>query len=349
MKSRIRLKPISQQVIVITGASSGIGRATAEAAADKGAKLVLASRDGDALQQMVDAFQRVGTEALAVTADVGIEDDHRRILAEALARFGRVDTWVNNAGVSIFGRIEEVSFEDQRKLFETNFWGVVYGSVVALSHLKTHGGALINLGSEVSDVAVPLQGAYSASKHAVKGYTDALRLELEDEGAPVSVTLIKPAAIDTNFVHNAKNYLDVEAQLPPPIYVPELAADAILYAATHPIRDVYVGGASKAASALARYAPSLMDKLGGMFIRQQRSSVPSSGQGGALHASRHAPGKRGNTSQPVLEHSMYTRMTTTGRGMAMAGLAVGAVVGLMLLPRSRRGWDETQAPVRSRR
>lgn len=329
MKSKPKLKHIGSQVIVITGASSGIGRATAEAAADKGAKLVLVSRDGDALAQMAEAFQRVGTEALAVTADVGVEQDHRRVLAEALARFGRVDTWVNNAGVSIFGRIEDVPFDDQRKLFDTNFWGVVYGSVVALGYLKQHGGALINLGSEVSDVAVPLQGVYSASKHAVKGYTDALRLELEDEGAPVSVTLIKPAAIDTQFVRNAKNYLDVEAQLPPPIYAPELVADAIPYAAAHPIRDIYVGGASKATSSLAKYAPSMMDRLGGMFIRQQRTDTPAAGQGGALYESRHAAGKRGNTAQPVLEHSMYTYLTTSGRSIALAGLAAGVALGVM--------------------
>jgi short-subunit dehydrogenase len=327
MKSKLRLKRVRDQVIVITGASSGIGRATAEAAADKGARLVLASRDGEALQQMAEAFRRVGTEALAVTADVGIEADHRRILDEALARFGRVDTWVNNAGVSIFGRIEEVPFEDQRKLFDTNFWGVVYGSVVALGYLKQHGGALINLGSEVSDVAVPLQGVYSASKHAVKGYTDALRMELQDEGAPVSVTLIKPAAIDSSFVQNAKNYLDVEAQLPQPIYAPAIVADAILYAAAHPIRDVYVGAASRATSAFNKYAPSLMDRLGSMFIRQQRTETPAQEQGGALYESRHAPAKRGNTSQPVMERSLYTWLATSGRGIVLGGIIVGLALG----------------------
>ena len=342
MKSKIRLKPLADQVMVITGASSGIGRATAEAAADKGAKLVLVSRDGEALKQMADAFQRVGTDAVAVTADVGVEADHRRILETALERFGRVDTWVNNAGVSIFGRIEDVSFDDQRRLFDTNFWGVVYGSVVALSYLKEHGGALINLGSEVSDVAVPLQGVYSASKHAVKGYTDALRIELQDEGAPVSVTLIKPAAIDTTFVHNAKNYLDVEAKLPPPVYAPGIVADAILYAAEHPIRDVYVGGASKATSAFARYAPNLMDKLGSMFIRQQRTEKPATEQGGALYESRHAPAVRGDSPQHVMERSLYTYLATSGRGIVLGGLVLGLAYGLArCLPnerRARRRW-----------
>src|SRR5213076_34618 len=110
-------------------------------------------------------------------------------------RFGGFDTWVNNAGVSVYGRIEQVPIEDLRKIFETNFWGVVYGSRIAMEQMKNTGGggALINIGSTLSDRAIPLQGMYSASKHAVKGFTDALRIELESESAPVSVTLIKPA------------------------------------------------------------------------------------------------------------------------------------------------------------
>src|SRR5690606_41189815 len=118
--------------------------------------------------------------------------------------------------------------EDQRQLFETNFWGVVYGSLTATSQLRLTGGAIINVGSEVSDRAIPLQGVYSASKHAVKGYTDALRMELEAENAPVSVTLIKPASVDSGYVQHAKAYMDVERRVPPPVYGPNGVADATL-------------------------------------------------------------------------------------------------------------------------
>lgn len=172
------LKPLRDQVIVITGAGSGIGAATARMAASRGAKVVLAGRQEEALQQVAQEIGQDGGTAICVAADVGVQDDHDRILAQAVERFGRVDTWVNNAGVSIYGTLEEVPIEDQRKLFETDYWGVVYGSLTAVRHMKSSGGAIINVGSEVSDRAVPLQGAYSAAKHAVKGYTDALRMEL---------------------------------------------------------------------------------------------------------------------------------------------------------------------------
>src|SRR3954466_1499031 len=150
---------------------------------------------------------------------------------EAIQAFGRIDTWVNNAGVGIWGRIEELSEADMRQLFETNFWGQVYGSLVALSQLRQHGGALINIGSVTSDRSIPLQGIYSASKHAIKGFTDALRMELEEEGAPVSVTLIKPSAIDTPYFQHAKNYMSVQPKPPAPVYAPEVVANAILRAA----------------------------------------------------------------------------------------------------------------------
>jgi len=195
----VQLKDINQQVMVITGASSGIGLTTARMAADQGARLVLNARSEDSLQSLVDEINANGGEAIYVAGDVGNEQDMRRVAQAAIDRFGGFDTWVNNAGVSIYGLIDEIDPEDHKRLFETNFWGVVNGSVVAAEHLKKRGGALINIGSTVSDRAISIQGMYAASKHAVKGFTDAFRIELEEEGAPISVTLIKPGSIDTPF------------------------------------------------------------------------------------------------------------------------------------------------------
>src|SRR3546814_20154435 len=149
----------------------------------------------------------------------------------------------------------DVPTADHRRLFETDYWGVGNGSRVAVEHLRNAGGALINIGSVLSDRAMPLQGAYSAAKHAVKGFTDALRMELEAERAPVSVTLVKPGAVDTLYEEHARNYLDVEPKNPPPVYAPELVARAILHAAEHRVRDLVVGGGGKAIPLMGRHAP----------------------------------------------------------------------------------------------
>jgi len=286
MRLKNSLKPLSQQVIVITGATSGIGLTTARMAAARGTRLVLAARSEKALQELEDQLRQRGAEALGVPTDVGSKEDMKALAQAALARFGRIDTWINNAGISIFGRLEDVPTEDSERLFQTNFWGIVNGSLEAVQHLKSDGGALINLGSELSDVSVPLQGMYAASKHAVKGFTDALRMELEKERAPVSVTLIKPAAIDTMFTVHAKNYMDVEPQLPPPLYAPELVAEAILDAAQHPQRDVFVGGAAKANSLGGFHLPGLFDRIGkSLMWDQQRSARPAATlRRDALHA-----------------------------------------------------------------
>ena len=181
---------------------------------------------------------------------------------EAVEHFGRIDTWVNNAGVSIYGRLDEVSDADSRRLFDTNFWGVVNGSLAALPHLKARGGSLINVGSEVSEAVVPLQGIYTASKHAVKGFTDALRVEIEElDKALVSITLIQPTAVDTPFPHHARNYMEREPKLPTPMINPEQVAEAILKAATEGGRDVKVGAMAVVNTAISKLMPSLGDKM----------------------------------------------------------------------------------------
>jgi NAD(P)-dependent dehydrogenase (short-subunit alcohol dehydrogenase family) len=233
-------KPLNEQVIVLTGASSGIGLATAQAAARAGAKLVLAARSEPTLQDVVRGLADSGCEALYVTADVGRSEDVQRIADAALQRFGRIDTWINDAGVSIYGRIDQVSEADAKRLFDTNFWGVVFGSLIAMPHLRASGGALINVGSEVSDTALPLQGIYVASKHAVKGFTDSLRVEIEElDHAPVTITLIQPTAVDTPYPQHARNYLDREARLPSP-HCPtsaETAAHSSMSAVKSPTRS----------------------------------------------------------------------------------------------------------------
>ena len=326
-----KLRNINEQVIVITGASSGIGLTTARMAAEQGAKLVLAARNGEALDQLASELRRQGCQVATVTADVGNAADVERIGQTALERYGRIDTWVNNAGVGTFGRLEDVSLEDHQRLFQTNFWGVVNGSLEAVKRMKLRGGgALINVGSEVSDAPVPLQGMYSASKHAVKAFTDSLRMELQKEEAQISVTLIKPAAIDTMFAVHAKNYMDKEAVLPPPVYAPEIVAKAILHCASHPKREVFVGGASKFISASRARMPRLMDRYvqATMFSQQKSKFDKMPGRPDALHAPdpTHALRERqGMTERSVKETSAYTTLSLNSKPLMTALLGGGAL------------------------
>jgi short-subunit dehydrogenase len=330
------LKKVEEQVIVITGATSGIGLATARRAAERGARLVLAARNAEALDSIVQELSRAGHEALAVAADVGDREQVERIAQAAIARFGGFDTWVNNAGVSIYGKAEDVPVEDQRRLFDTNYWGVVHGSLAAVAHLKERGGTLINIGSEVSDAPVPLQSAYSASKHAVRGFTDALRTELEHDSAPVRVTLIKPAAVDTMFIEHSKNYMDVEPRLPSPIYPPEVVADAILFAAEHPKRDIFIGSAAKAISMSARYAPRLTDKLMQAMFKSQRSDKPARDRSrNSLYAPQQDLQERGQRDTSVRSTSLYTAASTHPKTTGMVLLGVGlALAALMQVRRT---------------
>jgi short-subunit dehydrogenase len=335
----VKLRNINEQVMVITGASSGIGLTTARLAAEQGAKLVLAARNGDALDQLASELRLQGAQVATVVADVGNPPDVERIGQAALERFGRIDTWVNNAGVGTFGRLEDVSLEDHQRLFQTNFWGVVHGSLAAVKHMKLRGGgALINVGSEVSDRSVPLQAMYAASKHAVKAFTDGLRMELEKDEVPISVTLVRPAAIDTLFALHAKNYMDKEAALPPPVYAPEIVAKAILYCARHPKRDIYVGGASKLISATHDRMPRVLDHLmNATMYRQQKSKHDKApGRPDALHAPdpTHALRERqGMTERTVRESSVYTAVSLHSKPLVTALLGGGALLAAWSLSR----------------
>jgi NAD(P)-dependent dehydrogenase (short-subunit alcohol dehydrogenase family) len=337
---RISFKPLHEQVFVITGASSGIGLATARAAAAKGARLVLSSRNEAVLSEAArDINAEFGSKAgdrgrpaIPIAADVGDRAVLQKVADAAIEHFGGFDTWVNNAGLSIWGRLEEVSDEDHRRLFQTNFWGTVYGSLIAVHHLKAHGGALINIGSVVSDVSFPLQGMYCASEHAIKGFTNSLRMELEQENAPVSVTLIKPAGIDTPFPHHARNYTDKEPLLPPPVYAPEEAANAILHAATHRERDIYVGGAGRMMSSLAWYAPRAMDWFGERvgFAAQLRDESPRNPDG-ALYSPGEDGEVHGDHPGYVMNRSLYTRASlhpvVTTLAVGAVGVAAAALLG----------------------
>jgi short-subunit dehydrogenase len=278
---------MKKQVIVITGASSGIGLATAEQAAAAGAKVALAARSDLVIEQIAARIRNQGGDAVAVTCDVGRREDVENLAQVTIRHFGTIDTWINNAGTGMYGMLEEVHEGDARRLFDTNFWGVVNGSLVALPYLKAHGGALINIGSEVSEAAVPLLGMYVASKHAVKGFTDSLRIEIEQvQQAPVAITLIQPTAVDTPFPQHSKNYMAQEPKLPEPMLDPHDVAKAILRAAVKPTRNKKVGAKATLNTWMATLLPASAERFAAQQVDDLQADEPPQNPEGALfHAS----------------------------------------------------------------
>jgi short-subunit dehydrogenase len=240
--SKFKARALNEQVIVITDASGGIGLLTAKMAASKGAKVVLAASNRDSIDEVVDEINASGGKAMAVTADVSKIEDVINLKNKALQKFERIDTWVNNAGSSHYGYLLEADMDEEKKLFDLNFWSARYGSQVAILAMEKEGGVLINLGIEVSVSSRPFFGMYAASKQALKTFTDSLRTELRDKDIQVEVCHLRPAAIDT----------DLET---------EPAAEAILKCAVEPQRDVYVGGPARLTAILDTFFPQVKDMM----------------------------------------------------------------------------------------
>lgn len=333
----MNLKPIDQQTIVITGGSSGIGLATARLAAERGANVVIIARSQDGLDAAAAAIREAGGRCDTISADVGSREDVSAAVEEVIARHGGFDTFVSNAGVGAYALLEEISDADHRQVFETNYWGTVHCATEALPHLKQRGGALIVTGSIASDMPSPVLSSYTASKHAVKGYVDSLRLELMHEKAPVSVTLIQPSGINTPFVEKAFNQMDGKAMIPPPIYSPDLVAEAICRAAQTPTRDMIVGGGGRAMTLFAQMFPNVADRVlhHAFFKTALDKGAPPQGDG---VTGFHTGGGEGKVygELPMRQTSLYTFIRSNPlASLAGAALAAGAA-GVMSTALKRR-------------
>jgi NAD(P)-dependent dehydrogenase (short-subunit alcohol dehydrogenase family) len=262
---KMRMNKFRDAVVVITGASSGIGRATAHAFAGLGASLVLAARREDALAATLLECERLGGRGIVVPTDVGDAGQVERLADAAVEAYGRIDVWVNNAAVSLFGRFEETPREDFEQVLRTNLEGVANGSRAAIRQFREQGaGRLINVSSMVGHAGQPFTSAYVTSKWAIRGLTECLRMELADTPG-ISASTVLPASIDTPIFQHAGNYTGRPVKAMSPVYPPEQVAKAIVNAARWPRREVLVGNAGR----LMALVRTLFPAAGELMMRRQ--------------------------------------------------------------------------------
>ncbi|WP_373539312.1 SDR family oxidoreductase [Chamaesiphon sp.] len=271
----MKLKPIAQQVVAVVGASSGIGRETALQFAKRQAKVVVSARSESGLASLVAEITALGGDAIAVPADVSDFAQVQNIADKTVEHYGRLDTWVHAAATAVIAPFEQVTPEEFKRVIDVNLMGAVYGAMVAMPHLRRTGrGAIITISSVEARRSMPLQSSYSASKHGIEGFLDALRSELKYEGFPISITNVMPSVINTPFYNKARTKLGVKPTGVPPYYQPSLVAEAILHVAEHPTRDIIVGDVGRAADFLQKIAPDLVDTIvGAIAIPGQRTDT----------------------------------------------------------------------------
>jgi len=256
---QIKLKPINEQVAVIFGASSGIGRIAALDFAKRGAKVVVAARSESGLKSLVEEIESNGGEVYYQIADAADFEQVKAVADKTVEKFGRLDTWVHSAGAFLFATVELTEPEEYKRLIEVNLLGQIYGAKSALPHLKKSGGALIHISSVEAWRTVPYQSAYGASKHGINGFVQALRVELAHDEIPVSVSQILPAAINTPIYDKGRNKMPFKPRPVPPIYHPQIVSDAILFAAENPVTDLVAGGAGLGVVLAERISPRVTD------------------------------------------------------------------------------------------
>jgi short-subunit dehydrogenase len=283
-------RPLSRQTLVLTGASSGIGRATAVELARRGGNVVLAARTPDALRDVAREVEAAGGTALAVPTDVADRAQVDRLAQAAVTRFGRIDTWVNDAAVSMYATVEDATVEEMERIIRVDLLGAIYGMKAALPVLRRQNeGTIVNVASVLGEFSVPLQSAYCASKHGLIGFADSLRLELKREGSPIEVVTVLPGSTNTPFFDHARAKLGGKAPQPmPPVYEPEAVARAIAHVCEHPQRDVVIGLAGKLFIWLNRIEPRLVDWV-----------LLSGDSGAKLQTSGRPAGGRDNLTAPV--------------------------------------------------
>lgn len=326
---KINLKPISTQVIVVFGASSGIGRLTALELAKKGAKICAAARSAEGLKSLVAEIEEHGGDAFYILADTADFEQVRNVAEKTVERYGRIDSWIHCAGAFLFAPFTETEPEEYERLIEVNLLGQIYGAKAAFPYLEKRGGALIHISSVEAWRTVPFQSAYGASKHGIYGFLQALRVEFAHNEIPIAVTQIMPAAINTPIYDKGRNKMPFKPRPVPPIYHPQIVVDAILYAAENPTKDLVAGGAGLGVVAAERLSPALTDwiteKVG---FTGQTTDIPNPGEydGNLFEPVGEFDTIEGRFSDEQLETDPY-RYYSTRPNVRSGLLAAGAIIG----------------------
>ena len=251
----------ASEVVVITGASAGVGRATAQRFAKEGARIGLIARGIDGLEGARRDVEKLGGKAFVITVDVADADKVEAAAAQIEAELGEIDIWINNAMTSVFAPIKEMTPEEFRRVTEVTYLGYVYGTLAALKRmLPRNRGVIVQVGSALAYRGIPLQSAYCAAKHAIQGFCDSLRCELIHDKSAVRVTMLQMPALNTPQFDWVKSRLARKAQPVPPIFQPKVAAEAIYFAAHNPRREFYVGLPSVEVIVANKIAPGLLDR-----------------------------------------------------------------------------------------
>jgi NAD(P)-dependent dehydrogenase (short-subunit alcohol dehydrogenase family) len=333
------VSPAPGPVVMVTGASAGIGRATVRELARRGASLGLLARGRDGLEAARREAEELGGRGLVLIADVADADAVERAATELEETFGALDGWINNAMVSVFSPIRDMTAAEYRRVTEVTYLGVVHGTLAALRRMapRDHG-VIVQVSSALAYRAIPIQSAYCAAKHAVLGFTDSLRCELLHDDSAVRVTMVHLPAVNTPQFDWVRNRLSGRPAPPDPLYQPEVAARGIVHALEHPRRDVYIGDTTLKALYAQRFIPGVADRyLANTAWEGQMDATDPDDPGRADNL--HAPlpgdhGAHGRFDDRAVDWSLQA-WSATHRPALLTALA--GVAGLGLLLARRRG------------
>jgi NAD(P)-dependent dehydrogenase (short-subunit alcohol dehydrogenase family) len=318
------------KTVVVTGASAGVGRATARAFAEHGCNVGLLARDEERLQTAAAEVEARGGRACAVPTDVSDPAAVEGAAGRIEQTLGPIDVWVNVAMVTIFAPVHDITPEEFRRSTEVTYLGTVYGTMAALRRMRARGhGAIVQVGSALSYRAIPLQSPYCGAKFAIRGFTDSLRSEILHDGLPIHLCMVQLAAVNTPQFDWALNKMPRKAQPVPPIFQPEVAADAIVFAAFNPRREIWVGGPAWKAILGNRVAPGLIDR----YLAQTGYASQMRGEAEPDHAPANlfetVPGRRGahGSFDDQARSEAWTLWAQQNRGTVAAagGMLLGAL------------------------